>query len=125
MRYRYTLHLAGILLGATFGHVTSALSLVPPPPPPVILTVAVDPTENVLILTGNHFGKTLPTVYLRGEALPVKSFSPNEVVANLPSALPPAFYRLTLVNGTDQTKRGDFIVEIAPSTSDFAQAAPE
>jgi hypothetical protein len=91
----------------------------------VILTVAIDPTENVLILTGNHFGKTLPTVYLRGEALPVKSFSPSTVVANLPSALPPAFYRLTLVNGTDRSKHDDFTVEIAPSTSDFAQTASE
>jgi hypothetical protein len=91
----------------------------------VILTVAVNPTENVLILTGNNFGKTLPTVYLSGEALPVKSFSSKEVVANLPSALPPAFYRLTLVNGTDRSKHGDFIVEISSSTSDFTQATPE
>ena len=85
MRHRHTLYIAGILLGTTFGQTTSASSTRPPPSQPVILMVAVDPTDNVLVLTGNNFGNTLPTVYLRNEALDVKSFSSNRVVANLPS----------------------------------------
>jgi hypothetical protein len=84
----------------------------------------VNATENFLVLRGKDFGSTLPTVYLGGEALPVKSFSPGRVVAALPLTLPPAFYRLTLANGTDRSKGDDLTVEITPSTVGFAQAAP-
>lgn len=91
MRLRHTLHIAGGLLVTTFGQTAGAFQQVPSPPEPVILTVAVDPTENSLVLRGKDFGSTLPTVYLGGKALPVKSFSSNQVVTALPSALPPCF----------------------------------
>ncbi|MGC1951150.1 MAG: IPT/TIG domain-containing protein [Gammaproteobacteria bacterium] len=125
MRFKHTLHIAGGLLVTAFGQTVGAFQQAPSPPPPVILTVAMDPTENFLVLRGKDFGSTLPTVYLGGEALPVKSFSSSQVVAALPAALPSAFYRLSLVNGTVRSKADDLTVEIAPSTVGFAQAAPE
>ena len=125
MRFKRQHIAGGLLLLATFGQPASAFQQVSSAPEPKILTVAVNPTENFLVLRGKDFGSTLPTVYLGGEALPVKSFSPSQVVAALPAALPPAFYRLSLVNGTVRSKGDDLTVEIAPSTVGFAQAAPE
>lgn len=65
-------------------------------PPPVIVKVALDATENVLVITGRNFGETPPTVSLADAALVVKRFSENEVVAMLPRGLTPATYGITV-----------------------------
>lgn len=65
-------------------------------PPPVIVKVALDATENVLVITGRNFGETPPTVTLADAALVVKRFSENEVVATLPRGLTPATYGITV-----------------------------
>lgn len=70
--------------------------VLPSIPPPVIVKVALDPTENVLVITGRNFGETLPTVTLADTALVVKRFSENEVVATLPRGLTPATYGITV-----------------------------
>ena len=60
--------------------------------PPVIVKAVVDAQEKILIITGRNFGATLPTVMLADQALGVKRFSEQEVVASLPPSLTPGNY---------------------------------
>lgn len=69
----------------------------PSPSSPLIVKVTMDAKENVLIITGRHFGRTLPTVTLADEVLDVKRFSAHEVVATLPRDLSPATYGITVI----------------------------
>ena len=69
------------------------------PQPPMIIKTVVDMKENVLIITGRHFGATAPTVTLADQILDVRRFSEQEVVANLPQGLTAATYGVAVITG--------------------------
>jgi len=69
------------------------------PQPPMIMKTEVDEKENVLIITGRNFGPTSPSVLLADQALEVKRFSDNEVVASLPQDFASATYGVTVTTG--------------------------
>lgn len=68
-------------------------------PSPVIVKTAVDTSENVLIISGRHFGVAEPTVMLADRTLDVKRFSEREVVASLPPDFGGATYGVTVTTG--------------------------
>ena len=68
-------------------------------PQPMIVKTSVDTQGKTLIITGRNFGTTAPTVMLADQALDVKRFSDNEVVANLPHGLATASYGVSVTTG--------------------------
>lgn len=85
----------------------------PRPMPPVILSASVDLKENLLVISGRHFGSTAPMVTLARRVLKVNSFSENEVVVDLPTGIEPATYSLTLTtNGPQRLSSGTFSAAI-------------
>ena len=89
-----------LIVGLAFvGHATAGGRGLPGALSPVILKVTVDSRENAMIVSGQNFGSTLPTVRLAGQILDVKRFSENEVVASLPRGIQSATYLLTVSTG--------------------------
>lgn len=66
------------------------------PVSPMILSVATDFKQQTLIISGQYFGASMPTVRLANAVLTVKTASTDRIVASLPAGLPPATYRLTV-----------------------------
>lgn len=65
---------------------------------PVIQAADADGGMAMLFIRGTNFGDTAPQVALGGTALPVSSYAPTAVVANLPTGTLPGSYRLVLTN---------------------------
>ena len=85
------------LAGVTVcGTVTAGGRGTPAPPSPMIVKTAVDMQEKALIITGRNFGVTSPVVILADQALDVKRFSEQEIVASLPSGLTAATYGIVV-----------------------------
>ena len=70
----------------------------PQPMPPVVWKTVVDFDENVLVISGHHFGPATPTVNMAGYRLGVLRFTNNEIVASLPTEIEAATYGLTVIN---------------------------
>lgn len=106
------LFIAGLGVGGT---VLAGGRGIPTTPSPVIVKAAVDTTENVLIISGRHFGERPPTVLLADEALLVKRFSAREVVATLPRDLTTATYGITVITNhpRDRMASGPFSVTLS------------
>jgi hypothetical protein len=66
------------------------------PATPMIQSVAPDLKQGRLVISGQYFGGTAPTVRLGNLILEVKSASPNMIVAKLPDGIRPATYGLTV-----------------------------
>ena len=89
-----------LILGlASLGHATAGGRGLPGPTLPVVLKTAVDFKENVLVISGRHFGTAAPTVRLAEEVLDVKHFSEKEIVVSLPPDTQAATYHLTVTSG--------------------------
>ncbi len=71
----------------------------PRPIPPVILSVAVDLTDHLMVISGRHFGSSTPTVILAHRVLQVKTSFESRVVVGLPEDIQPGTYRLTVTAG--------------------------
>ncbi|MGQ0591289.1 MAG: hypothetical protein ACT4QB_01215 [Gammaproteobacteria bacterium] len=85
----------------------------PRPVPPVVLSAMVDFKENLMVISGHHFGTTPPTVTLAHQALKVKSCSKDRVVVDLPVGVEPATYRLTVTtNGPHRLTSSTFSAAI-------------
>ena len=82
-------------------------------PLPLIVKATMDARENVLIITGHHFGRTPPTVTLAGEVLNVKRFSAHEVVATLPHDLSPATYGITVITNDTRHRAASNLFGVA------------
>lgn len=69
---------------------------------PVVQNGTINYLSNQITLVGSSFepGKTAPTVLFNGQALTVTSFSNTQIVATLPSALPPGTFNLTVTNSS-------------------------
>lgn len=63
---------------------------------PVICSVAADFKQQTLVISGEHFGDSTPTVRLANAVLTVKAAAANRIVAILPAGIQPATYRLTV-----------------------------
>lgn len=86
----------------------------PTAPPPTIVKAAIITKENVLVITGRHFGTTPPTVTLADQVLDVQRFSEHEIVASLPHRLAAATYGVTVTtNGRNRTSSNLFSVALA------------
>lgn len=83
---------------------------------PKILSVIVDSQGNFLVLNGRDFGVETPAIRLGEQMLQVKSSSANRVVADLPSNLRPATYRLT-VSARDKADLADHFAVTIPEFS--------
>ena len=81
----------------------------PAPLQPMIAKTAVNAQEKGLIISDRNFGAMQPSVKLAEQALEVKRFSENEVVAHLPRDLRPATYAVTVTsNGRDRASSHPF-----------------
>ncbi len=65
---------------------------------PVIASTTVDTANNILIVSGRHFGDGTVIITLGDRVLRVKSHSDREVVAEIPEGLAPGSYRLTVTS---------------------------
>jgi len=98
--YKSNIHTAMVAIAlATSGHADAAGPGTPRVATPVILSTSVDFDDKVIVITGKEFGKTEPKVRLANHVLTVRSFTDGQVVANLPTDIPPATYRLTVSTG--------------------------
>ena len=89
-----------LIVGLAFvGHAAAGGRGLPGALSPVILKVTVDSRDNTMVVSGQNFGSTPPTVRLAGQILDVQRFSENEVVASLPRDIQSATYLLTLSTG--------------------------
>ena len=84
-------------------------------PPPMIVKTSVDTQGKMLIITGRNFGTTAPTVMLADQALEVKRFSENEIVANLPHGLATATYGVSVTtSGNNRASSNLFSAALPP-----------
>ncbi|MGH8658137.1 MAG: IPT/TIG domain-containing protein [Gammaproteobacteria bacterium] len=82
----------------TFG--AGAAQVLPRPPEPVILSTEIDSSDRLMIISGRNFGSShSPIVTLADEVLEVKSFSPTEIVVQVPPEMPLATYLLKVSAG--------------------------
>ena len=107
-----TLRIPGALLLATLAPMASAVQLAPVIPDPVILSGVVHSSQHLIIISGWNFGSTRPTVKLGGQSLTLKSFSPGQIVADLPADIYPATYLLTIGDERDPGKSDSFALHM-------------
>ena len=113
--FRFSVNALLIIIGFAFAGQAEAGGL-PATPSPVILKAAVDAKKNAIVVSGQNFGSTQPTVKLAGQILEVKRYSENEVVASLPRDIQPATYHLTVgAGGRDRAISNAFIAVVFPS----------
>ena len=90
---------ASLIVGlATMGYAAAGGGGFTQPMSPVVWKTAVDFDENVLVISGHHFGPATPTVNMAGYRLGVLRFTNNEIVASLPTDIEAATYGLTVIN---------------------------
>jgi hypothetical protein len=111
---KHTMQIAGLILVATLAQIVSAGQQPPPArPQPKILSVAVDPAQQLIIIVGKDLDNASPSVKLGGRAFGVKSLSTGQMVVDLPTGVPPATYRLTIGDERDPMRSNSFNVEIS------------
>ncbi len=98
--HKVTIKAILLIAGLTaFGIATaSGRGTITPMPPKIVKTV-VDSQEKILVITGHNFGTTLPTVMLADQALEVRRFSQQEIMASLPHSLNTATYSVIITTG--------------------------
>jgi type VI protein secretion system component Hcp len=90
----------------------------------VVTSAFADADAQWLTIRGTNFGTRPPRVTLGGEALPVHSSGPFEILAALPSGLEPGSYRLIVSRGRGEGRSDSFDVTIG-STGPAGPAGPE
>jgi hypothetical protein len=110
---KHTMQIAGLVLVATLAQTVSAGQQPRARPQPKILSVAVDPAQQLITIVGRDLDSVSPSVKLGGQALGVKSLSTGQVVIDLPSGVPPATYLLTIGDERDPMKSDSFNIEIS------------
>ncbi len=111
---KYTLQIAGLVLVATLAQIVSAGQQPPPTrPQPKILSVVVDPAQQLIIIVGRNLDNASPSVKLGGRVLGVKNLSTGQMVVDLPTGVPPATYLLTIGDERDPMKSDSFNIEIS------------
>lgn len=80
---------------------------------PTISKAALHKDRNAIVISGQNFGSTPPTVILANQELEVKRFSQQEIVASLPPGSSAATYRLTVTsNGQNRAISDAFNVAL-------------
>ncbi|MGH8575791.1 MAG: IPT/TIG domain-containing protein [Gammaproteobacteria bacterium] len=76
---------------------------------PVIASTTVDADKNIMVVSGEHFGRGSPVVAVGDRVLRVQSHSDNEVVVEIPAGLAPGSYRLIVTTaGPDKQSSEPF-----------------
>ena len=93
---------------------------------PVVQNGTINYLSNQITLVGSSFepGKTAPTVLFNGQALTLTSFSNTQIVATLPSALPPGTFNLTVTNSSGNSVVFDMTYGATGPQGPIGEAGP-
>jgi IPT/TIG domain-containing protein len=76
---------------------------------PVITSTTVHADNNIMVVSGRHFGKRPAVVALGNRVLKVKSHSDHKLVVEVPAGLAPGSYRLIVTTtGPDKQSSEPF-----------------